>query len=69
MINFKLMPFFPDTPLASKNDALYRSGQNWLKNHHLAISIQIRKTHCKFVSESESASNIKNTVELGYNNE
>ncbi len=29
-----------------KNEALFKIGQNWLENNHLATKISIRETHC-----------------------
>ncbi len=36
---FRLKPFSATDPDASKNDARYKSVQNWLKNNHLATLI------------------------------
>jgi hypothetical protein len=34
--DFKLEPIFDTAPAASKNKACFKSGQNQLKNNHLA---------------------------------
>jgi hypothetical protein len=44
--NFKLNPRFATAPAASKNDTHYKSGQNILKNNHLATLILISETDC-----------------------
>ena len=36
---FWLEPIFATDPAASENDACFKSGQNWLKNDHLASLI------------------------------
>jgi hypothetical protein len=44
--DFKLEPIFDSATVASKNDACYKSGQNWLENNHFAILAQIGETDC-----------------------
>jgi len=41
-----LEPVCTSGPAASRNDVLIKSGQNWLKNNHLALLISIRDTLC-----------------------
>jgi hypothetical protein len=43
--DFKLEPIFATTPLTSKNNACYKSGQIWFKNNHFAIrSKSVKRT-------------------------
>jgi len=39
VFNFRLELIYNTTPAASKNDAWFKSGQNWLENNHLASLI------------------------------
>ena len=47
----RLELIFTTPPAASRNDACFKSGQNRLKNDHLALLVLIRDTLCSFTND------------------
>ncbi len=47
-VHFRLKPIYTTAPAAFKNDLRFKSGQNQLENHHIALLIKICDTLCRF---------------------